>query len=267
MRLSGTFLRWLFAGLLVAGIGFIGCDDDNDSASGGDLDSVVGVWQRTQANVEQETIQIAADGTWEMVFADYVAEACFTGSGTYAVEDDSLVIVDTGDTTRVAWSRSGSSLTVADPEDASITVYASVASLPTCESYGFGGGNPGLWSGTMTASVDGAAMNFGEYIYGAVDNGMVVFGGNGGTRQIQFAILGQAAGNYDLGSGSMGIYVPDTNNPTTMLTTVAGLASGTANFSTLSSTRIVGTFSFSAINASTMETVSITNGVVDISAN
>jgi hypothetical protein len=175
-----------------------------------------------------------------------------------------MTMVAAGAETPRAWSRSGNTLSFTDEEGTD--VFSSVASLPSCDDYGFGGG-AGLWSGTLTANVDGVATNFSTFLYAAMESGILGFGGNSGTQAIQFSLLSDEPGAYDLGGGNMGIYIPDTTDPTNMLTTVMGVATGTLNLTTLSATQIVGSFEFDAINLSTMESVSITGGVINMSTN
>lgn len=263
MKNSKTLLRLLLAGMLVAGLGLVGCSSDDDNG-GGDDGSLVGIWQNTVANVEQSTFQILANGTFLAVHADFVDEDCWEGDGTWEVEGDTLRTTESGTVFSMAWSRSGSTLTITDVDGS--LVYTSVAALPSCDDYGWGG-NAGLWNGTISASVAGSATDFSAFIYADIEAGVMAFGGNGVTRQIQFTVLGNGPGTYALGAGSMGIYVPDTSDPTAVMTTMAGLAPGTITLTTATATHLVGTFSFTAMDFQDQSTVQITNGTFDISAN
>jgi len=265
MTATRTAPRALLAALLVAGLGVVGCSDDDDGG-GSQTSSLVGIWQHTVTGDWQGTMQLAANGDLDAVVADYEVEECDEFGGGWSADADSLTTTIAGNVSTVAWSRSGSTLTITDPEDGSTTVYASVAALPSCDDYGWG--SAGLWNGTLTATVDGSAVNFGTFLYAEVEGGLTAFGGHdGGQRQVQLTILGAAPGSYALGGGNMGVFVPDTNNPTVVMTTITGIAPGTVELTTVSATRIVGSFSFTAINSSTLETVTVTDGVVDITAN
>lgn len=122
-----------------------------------------------------------------------------------------------------------------------------------------------LWTGTITATVDGVAMDFSEYPYHDMVDGTLGFGGNSGSAAVQFTVMSPAVGEHALGTGTMGIYLPDNTNYENVYTTILGLATGTLEITTISETRLVGTFAYTARN-NAGDTVSITNGVVDISA-
>jgi hypothetical protein len=254
--------------LLVTSLLLAGCESDSDDDNGGGS-APTGVWQYTEmqgsTTVSQQTLQINSNGTWVNVMADYVDEECMSFNGSWTADEDSIHSTMGSQTWVMAYAHSGNTLTIIDPQGGP-TAYTRINAMVSCDDYDFGGTGD-LWSGTLSATVGGTAMTFSTFIYGGSDSGILAFWGNGGTRQLQFNVMGDQPGTYPLGTSNMAIYVPDTATPTVLFTTVMALAEGTLTLSTVTATHIAGTFSFTAMNVGTMQTVQVTNGVVDITRN
>jgi uncharacterized protein (TIGR03066 family) len=101
------------AGLLAASLLFIGigCEDDDEDAAG-----LVGIWQSTIAQVEQQTIRFHGNGNLDVVIADYEEQDCMEMAGSYSVDGDSLRIEIEDQSFAMAWTLEGSTLTVVDPD-------------------------------------------------------------------------------------------------------------------------------------------------------
>lgn len=262
----------LTLGLVLAGGLLGGCDEGGDDEDGGG-DGAQGIWRQivmqNSDTLTIETVELQSNGTLELVLADFVDEDCMSRDGTWTATEDSVTtVIDTGSgnqTNTVAFTVSGNTLTVTRG-DGEVDTYTRVSAMASCDDYDFGG-PVGAWSGVLTATVDGTALEFDTFLYGGIDNGVPAFGGKADGHQLQITVLGTAAGNCALGTGTMGIYIPDTANRTNLWTTVMGMATGTINLTQVSATHIVGTFSFNAINLRAGSTVSVTNGFVDILQN
>lgn len=130
------------------------------------------------------------------------------------------------------------------------------------------GGNPPVGAGIMTASIDGTAFS-GTLAVQATRSGNVIsisaVGSN--TRQLSLNLVGvTATGNVAIGAGSASLGQYSQGTQTWVSSLVGG--SGTVVLTTLSSTRAVGTFSFTAIpSPSTGATgnKSVTSGAFDVS--
>ena len=258
------FFAWMLACLLLFGTAaFLGCEDDDDD----DETGLAGIWRHTIQGVEEETAYLHNDGTYDVVWADMIDEYCESIDGTWESTADSLFTTGSGEseTDRMAYELNGNSLSITD--DGGTRIYTRISDMVSCDDYDFGG-TVTTWTGTLTADVDGVTTEFAVYPYGEISSGVAGFGANNGSQALQFTILGDTPGSYTLGTTTMGIYVPDNTNPTNVFTTVTGIATGTIDFTALSATHIEGTFSFEAVNVQVtpMETVSITNGVVDLVA-
>jgi hypothetical protein len=236
-------------------------------------ESPVGIWQRTQSGIEQETIELLASGTAHWIHASYELQLCQSASGSWSQVGDSLRMNLEGEISTVAWSRMGTALAIWDTENPTPVLYGSVASLPSCADYGFGGSDTG-WTGTLTAIIDGTPVDFGQELWLETimgDDAWVI--GNAGDRQIQFYVASAEPGTYPANPSSnegMGRYVPDTsvpgydyNNPVGEYNTNFPGAGGVISVSAASPTSLSGTFSF-AVKNEAGDTITITNGVVDI---
>lgn len=258
-----TLLRWMtMAALLVSLPMLSGCNDDDDDNGTGSND-LTGIWQRTEAGVEQETIQINADNTFTAVVADYEDELCFEFDGSYDAGADSITVEYTqfGQTftDEMSYELTNNSIIFTD-EDGSDT-YTRVNTLPTCESYGFGGGGGDFWTGNLSATVDGSPVTF-SFTTGGSTEGAFSFGGLSGNASLFFVLGGSGAGSYTLGSEHLATYMPDSSNPMVSYFSTSGTLTLTAG----SETHIEGTFSFTGTNMATMQTISVTDGVVNITA-
>ena len=263
----GICLKQIGAGvttLALAAALLTGCDESDSDNGGGN--SLAGIWRHTQIQagdtLYQETTQISANGVWTTIWADFEDELCDNFQGTWSADEDSLTTTSDDGTRRSVYNLSGDVLSVTDPSDGQVRVYARRSTMASCDDYDFS--SPDVWSGTISAQLDGAAVSFGNDIYGGVDPGLLTFGGNAGLRQLQITALAGQPGTYALGSGTMAVYVPDIHHPTDMFTTVATIAEGTLILTAVSANHVQGTFSFNAINLATQQTMSVTDGVVDI---
>jgi len=269
MKIRAKAIGAGLAALALAGTLLGGCDETTDEGNTIDA-SLVGIWRRTEMQgsdtLLEETSQLTANGHLTAVRADFQQQHCLVLQGNVTTSEDSITTIITtvgnADTSTVAYNVDGNTLTITD--GGNTLVFHKVQAMPTCDDYGFGGG--GQWTGMLTATIDGTQRDFGDFLYGGIDQGVLAFGGNAGGRQLQLTVLSDVAGIYDLGTGNMGVYVPDTGNPTNLFTTVMTLATGSIDLSVVSSTHIMGTFSFTALNMSTQQTVQVTDGFVDITA-
>jgi len=126
---------------------------------------------------------------------------------------------------------------------------------------------PTLASGSLTAVVDGegwmaafvAAGSSGDTIYSVV-------GVDSTSASIGFLIPGNVRGSYTIGTGSAAFAFYLTNAGQENWNADSSQGSGTIVVTTLTATRIAGTFTFQAVTVtqSTPTTVTVTNGVFDI---
>jgi hypothetical protein len=107
-------------------------------STGGDA-SPVGIWQYTEAGVQQQTFELRADGSLDWITASYEAEFCMAQSGTWSEVGDSLRITLDGSTGSAAWAQVGTGLAIWSAENPDPMIFEAAAGLPDCADYGFGG--------------------------------------------------------------------------------------------------------------------------------
>ncbi|MCB9473383.1 MAG: hypothetical protein H6678_06195 [Candidatus Delongbacteria bacterium] len=235
-------------------------------------DSPVGIWQYTEAGVEQETLEFLANGTVHEVYADYLDRSCDSENGSWTLDGDTLVVTLGAETDRLAWSLEGSTLSVWNAEVSPAVVFQAVGSMPSCEDYDFGSSTG--WTGTLSATVDGTPMEFGSHVWlETIMGGDAWVIGDAGDHQLQFYIANASPGTYSAnfaGDQGMGRYVPDTSvpgydysNPVGEYNTNFPGASGSIVITQASATQLTGSFSFVVTNA-TGDAITISNGVVNI---
>ena len=254
--------------VLMAGLVCAGCFGDDNGDGGGN--GLVGIWQFQEmdgADVEYEfTVNLKTNGTFSWIAADFENEICETEEGTWTATETEIMSTVGGDADTVGYVVDENVLVIGS--DGDTEEYQRVTTMPTCDDYGFEGGGPvsppGDWSGTISASIDGTPTDFSTFVAGVVDQGVGIIGNNG-TSQIQINILGDTPGSYTLSTGNQGIYIPDVSNPIDLYLTIVGIAVGTADFTTITDTQIVGTFQFTGTDAMAQNTVNVTNGVINIS--
>ena len=249
------------AGLVLTAVLSTGClfgsDDDDDN--GGNPSQLAGIWRHNTVEnnqtIEQETVELVADGTTVSVFADYTLEECLSWDGTWSADEDSIhTTVETPlgpYSSTVAYDLSGNTLTIHD-EDGETLVYTRLTEMVDCSDYDFG--SPTGWSGTFGATVDGAPMDFGDNVYVEVDNGVLGFGGFDGVSNLAFVLDGGTVGAYTEDNAA-GTYVPNVADyMNSYVSTDLALQLNTATATTLA-----GTFTFTAANISNpMDMVTIT---------
>lgn len=255
---------------LVISNGIIDLTEESHEAPG----APIGAWQRTVPGEEQQSFELVADGTFHEVFANFQFEFCESGSGTFAVDGDSIRVSIGGEGGAAAWARNGSTLTLYMPGETEPQVFSSVSALPSCEDYGFESSTTG-WAGTLTATVDGVATDFGSVVWlEEIGGGDAWVIGNAGIQQLQFYVATAVPGTYATSNGEagMGRYVPDTSVPGYDYSMPAGEfntnfdgGSGSISVTQATPTSFTGSFAFEVGNGSG-GSVSITNGVVDIHA-
>ncbi len=247
----------LVLGILAAGISGCEADDDSEDTGGG----VIGIWRRTDvvngSTVLQETVELVAGGTINLVSADFVNQECFSVEGTWTMSGDSITTVVMGEQYTSTVVISGGNMVVTESNGTPVT-YSRVSAMPTCDDYGFGGNDN--WDGTFLATVGGTVIDFSSNLYVETDQNMMGVGGFNGTKNMAFVIDGTTAGAYTEANAA-GTYMPNIS-----VTTDAYISQTlTLNLTTVEANHIAGTFTFEAINPFTMASLSVTNGQINIS--
>lgn len=241
----------------VAAVGLTSCEEDDDSTTG---DGIGGIWRSTTVEngntVLQETVNLGAGGICSVVNADFVLQECFGVDGTWSATDDSVTTIIMGVTTTVAYSVSGDAVSITN-EDGTISNYSRVGSMPTCDDYGFGGTD--TWDGTFTANVGGTVVDFSTNLYVETEASVMGFGGFNGSKNLAFVLENTTAGTYNEDTAA-GTYMPNIT-----VTTDAYISTSlTLNLSMVESNHIVGTFSFEDVNPFNFQTISVTDGQINI---
>jgi hypothetical protein len=253
-RRLNAWVLLLLAGLL--GFGLLGCeDDDDDNNNLGNNDAVVGIWRHTVANMEEETVELTADGVINWVIADLQNDICISSEGTWEADSDSITTTDDLGSSTVAFTVSGNSLVIT-AEDGEELTYTRISTMVDCDDYGFA-------SGGMSATIDGTARNLDNFTMAAVDSdtGMLMIMGSDLSRQIVLSLEAATPGTYNLSSGdNSATYVPSTLNPSDFYLAMIGMGSGSVVITSNSGNVVSGTFTYVAQHISSMATVSVTSG-------
>lgn len=237
--------------------GFAGCESDEDSE---DSSGVAGIWRHTEvvggSTVLQETVELAAGGVLNLVSADFVEQDCFSAEGTWSMSGDTITTVVMGQSYTSVISMASGNMVVTE-QDGTATAYSRINTMPTCDDYGFGGSD--AWEGTLSATVDGTAIDFSTNLYVETEENLMGLGGFNGSQNLAFVIDGTTAGAYtELNAAAT--YMPNIS-----VTTDAYISqSMTLSLGTVTSNHIVGTFAFEAFNPFTMQGLSVTNGQINI---
>jgi hypothetical protein len=260
----GTCAALLATGLLTG----CGDDSDDDDGGGGGNSALVGIWQATALQgsdtLLQETTQILSNGTAHSIYADFVDEDCVAYDGVWTSSEDSIYTIFTvgamTDSSVVAYTLSGNTLTITD-EGGEVSTYHKRTSMASCDDYNWGGG-VGDWSGTLTLSADGAAMNLSLGVTVENSGSVLALAGSDGVHAIGIGLQGTAAGTYNYPM-AYATWTPDISQGASTFVATAM----TVHLTTSTATHVAGTFTFTGLNAVTMGTVSITNGVFDLQQN
>lgn len=257
-RRLNAWVLLLLAGL--AGFGLLGCEDDDDGNNNlGNNDAVVGIWRHTVTNVEEETVELTADGVINWVIADLQNEICVSAEGTWEADSDSITTTDDLGSSSVAYTVSGNTLVIT-AEDGEEINYTRITTMVDCDDYGFS-------SGGMDATVDGVARSLDNFTMAVVDSdtGMLTIMGSDLSRQIVLVLEAATPGTYSLSSGdNSATYVPSTLNPSDFYMATIGMGSGSVVITANSENVVTGTFSFVGQHISSMSTVTVTSGSFSI---
>ncbi len=128
-----------------------------DSAAPARVD---GVWQATEPDVREMTIELSADGTARLVEADLSGLACTSSAGSWTSDGDRLVLrlTPTGETSDPeirSFDYDVSEGTLVLTTGAQSATYRPASGVPSCVTYGFG-----TWQGTLRARIDDVPMTF-----------------------------------------------------------------------------------------------------------
>ncbi|MCB9473145.1 MAG: hypothetical protein H6678_04970 [Candidatus Delongbacteria bacterium] len=252
----------LFAALglsALLGFGLISCEDDSSDSNNTGADAVVGIWQHTEAGVDEETIQMTSTGAITWVLADLAAETCISFEGTWSADADSITTTGTVGTSSVAYTVSGNTLTIVD-EDGEDFSYTRISTMIDCDHYNFGS-----TTGTMTATIDGTVYTLNSFTTAMRADGAMGIVAGDFTRQIQFNLLGDTAGTYSLGTaGNSATYIPNIATPLDLFMATFGMGSGSVEITSVANDTITGTFSFTGVPLSGTGSHTITNGSFSI---
>lgn len=259
---------WKFFGLGMAALGLFGvlstgCDETATGAGGND--ALLGIWRHTEIQAgdttHEETSQLLANGHINTTWADFVHESCADLDGSWSASEDSVtwVMITPVDTTTyvTAYVVDGNTLTITDSTTGEQDVYTKIQAMVDCDHYGWD--NLDTWTGSFSATVDGVPTNFSTSIYVENNGGTLGFGGYSGVANMAFVLQSATAGPYTEATCN-GTFMPDMNNITDFyLSTDLNL-----DLITSETDHIVCVFSFEATNPLSLETVTVTNGQIDI---
>lgn len=259
--------------------------------------SPVGIWQLTIPGEYETTVNIATDGTFDVVDAEIGLQLCSTESGTWQAEGGVLSVTVTGrngdsvqgePTENIPFDVTLGTLTLnhvnEDPE-----TFTRVSEMVDCPFYGW----PTV---TFRATIGGEVWNFTENFIvqqvtdatGGVSIGDLIvqgylyfggrFGGGGepascvGCRELTIELQAGAlaVGTYDMDAGSgtgffgRGNYWPDVSDGVHFTTDVGNPPVGSIVVTSIGENHIRGTFNFTVVDGIGGASIDISGGVFDI---
>jgi len=118
-------------------------------------------------------------------------------------------------------------------------------------------------NGSMTATIDGAAWNASLTVHASSTNGIVGVAGTDATQTIAFALAANGPGTYSIGPLS-----PENAELTTtggiVFTAAGNVGGGSVTITSLTSTAVAGTFTFTMVKSGGGANRSVTNGAFNI---
>jgi hypothetical protein len=247
---------------------------------------VDGVWQSSTADRER-TLQLLADGSLSEVEADFVGLACAATSGTWTATETTLTLNLGSSPQTVGYEVYADSLVLGSGSSAE--TYRPVSVVPDCGGYDFR-----RWTGTLTADIDSVSQTFANVsVTAAISSGLLEIracpteGPSCEVRDAELILKIDAppgpltAGSYPIQNNAIGqpnffaLIDPFPADPTFPgFNTERKEPPGVFDLTSLSDTRLVGTFEFQANEIEEglsapdgRRFVLVTNGVVELDFN
>ena len=272
----------VMAGGLLAASG-CGDSDPTEPEMPPEAPAVEGVWQSSTAERER-TLQLGTDGSLSEVDADFVGLACSAASGTWTATETTLTLTVGSSPEAVGYQVFSDSLVLGS--GAAAETYLPVSTLPDCGGYDFR-----RWTGTLTADIDSVAQSFANIsVTTAISSGVLEIracpsaGPSCEVRDAELILKIDAppgpltTGSYPIQNNAIGQpnffalidpFPADTTFPG--FNTERREPPGVFDLTSLSDTRVVGTFEFRANEIEEglsapdgRRFVLVTNGVVEL---